>query len=863
VGALKANGRIFIVNPNGVVFGQGAQVDVGGLVASSLGINSNDFMAGKWSFAAGSTQPGLVQVGPGAEITAKSFVALLGNSVSNAGTITAGMDPNADSRGISLVAADAATIQVGSWNVVIDKPAMNALAENSGSLVIGESKSDGSIQLNAAGRNALMGVLLTSAGTITNQSEGKNSSTSLISSAGVSVGGQITAAGGAVNILGRDITLSGNITAGTDGTSPPVSVTVGDRDLTNAVTQTVDSTVAANGVDAAIKIAAQNVLTLSGALLAPNGKISLEAPILDTGLLVPVADKISMLGIEVIAKLPLYTRDGLSVYLGKDGNFYAEGGILLDPVTHLYDAIDEGRNDLGEIGRPFAVKGELFDSGGPEILRLGTRQDIATYHALATNLVVKRGGLWVQIFRDGYVLIDRNGAPLASDDIVASWDASKGRVEEGSVGKYTNLPSIDPYEDGSSPNGVMVLRGGVAAPIALKWDGSEASEFAVKKTVTDIPFRLIAINADGTGTLEVDTQAAGTHTMVLTPSQLTDVRQHGLSQGAPGLLSPVGDPLFKIAGELYYLPQKPQAPIRAVLDVPSTESPANVKGTSRDVRFVRLGENDVVAIENDNKAVIDIETGRLKATGLWLGNSTQVAIAVSNNGHDLQLVDEHGRVLAVGTTVYGEPDSPERFIRGSITNPVLGAEGLLGSFRLSPESEASILTAPLGEAKAGSAILDIKTQAGQTPNGTIVLDAQGKVTGIALSAPQGDTGTTFVANLAGSHQGQAVMLDSQGRPIASLSYTNSNPVGDSHVYPIIDSGTKAFQKYVDANLNPPLLVDPTTKLVLDPVTGQPRAVAQMTFAKAVDGDAHVYEKVVGGKRVLAGVGARRRMRAMR
>ncbi|WP_157768660.1 filamentous hemagglutinin N-terminal domain-containing protein, partial [Burkholderia ambifaria] len=121
MGALKANGRIFIVNPNGVVFGQGASVDVGGLVASSLGINNNDFMSGKLSFAAGSTQPGLVQVEAGASITAKSFVALLGNQVSNAGSITAGTDPNADSRGVSLVAADAATIQIGNWSVAIDQ----------------------------------------------------------------------------------------------------------------------------------------------------------------------------------------------------------------------------------------------------------------------------------------------------------------------------------------------------------------------------------------------------------------------------------------------------------------------------------------------------------------------------------------------------------------------------------------------------------------------------------------------------------------------------------------------------------------------------------------------------------------------
>ena len=33
---LNANGQIYLINPNGIIFGQGAQVNVGGLVASTL-----------------------------------------------------------------------------------------------------------------------------------------------------------------------------------------------------------------------------------------------------------------------------------------------------------------------------------------------------------------------------------------------------------------------------------------------------------------------------------------------------------------------------------------------------------------------------------------------------------------------------------------------------------------------------------------------------------------------------------------------------------------------------------------------------------------------------------------------------------
>lgn len=44
-GALNANGKVFLINPNGILFGRGAQVDVGGLVASTANV-SNEFMAG-------------------------------------------------------------------------------------------------------------------------------------------------------------------------------------------------------------------------------------------------------------------------------------------------------------------------------------------------------------------------------------------------------------------------------------------------------------------------------------------------------------------------------------------------------------------------------------------------------------------------------------------------------------------------------------------------------------------------------------------------------------------------------------------------------------------------------------------------
>ena len=89
-GAIQANGHVFIINPRGVVFGKSARVNVGGLFATSLDISNDDFMAGRYNFSAhdGETPGAIVNNGL-IEAASGGFVALVGGSVSNAGTIVA------------------------------------------------------------------------------------------------------------------------------------------------------------------------------------------------------------------------------------------------------------------------------------------------------------------------------------------------------------------------------------------------------------------------------------------------------------------------------------------------------------------------------------------------------------------------------------------------------------------------------------------------------------------------------------------------------------------------------------------------------------------------------------------------------
>ena len=87
-GTLSANGRVFLVNPAGVLFAPGAQVNAGSILASTMNITNADFMAGKYAFVGTPTDGKIINR---AALIAKNegTVALLGKDVVNEGVIVA------------------------------------------------------------------------------------------------------------------------------------------------------------------------------------------------------------------------------------------------------------------------------------------------------------------------------------------------------------------------------------------------------------------------------------------------------------------------------------------------------------------------------------------------------------------------------------------------------------------------------------------------------------------------------------------------------------------------------------------------------------------------------------------------------
>ncbi|TKD47272.1 filamentous hemagglutinin N-terminal domain-containing protein [Azotobacter chroococcum] len=102
MGSLNANGRVFLLNPNGVLFGAGSRVETGGMIASTLAdVDQQAFMAGSERLVL-SGSPGDPRVVNQGEIrvSGQGTVALIGPLVTNQGLL------QADGGTAALVAAN-------------------------------------------------------------------------------------------------------------------------------------------------------------------------------------------------------------------------------------------------------------------------------------------------------------------------------------------------------------------------------------------------------------------------------------------------------------------------------------------------------------------------------------------------------------------------------------------------------------------------------------------------------------------------------------------------------------------------------------------------------------------------------------
>ena len=272
LGSLQSNGRVFLINPNGIVFGAGSTVDVAGMVASTLNLSNADFLAGRNHFTA---IPNAGNISNAGNITTANagHVYLIAPNVENTGVITS---PNGE---ILLAAgSNVDLVNSASPNLRVNITAGAGNATNVGQLVA------------TSGRLGLFGALVKNSGTV--NADGvvvQGGEVIFKASSRAEVSGTVSAngtAGGAIQALGNEVGIMAGATITANGTQGGGTILVGgdtkglNPAVQNAQVSYVDPTAAIsadatqNGNGGKVIVWADNTTRMYGKISARGGALS-------------------------------------------------------------------------------------------------------------------------------------------------------------------------------------------------------------------------------------------------------------------------------------------------------------------------------------------------------------------------------------------------------------------------------------------------------------------------------------------------------------------------------------------------------------------------------------------------------------
>ncbi len=264
LGTLRSNGRVFLVNPNGIMFGAGSVLDVNGLIASTLNITNTDFLLNRMNFNGSNTGASVVNQGT---ITTPfgGSVYLIGNNVTNEGVITTPQGQVVLAAGNSVSMVNTVTPHV-SVTVTAGGEAINlgqVTAEGGQINIYGALvQQQGIVSANSVGVDAQGNIVLSATqsanlaqGSSTTASGAKGGNITIQSGAtgSTTVAGTVDAtgsngAGGNIQVLGNTVALTDTARLDASGTTGGGAILVGgDYQGKNAAVQNAFTTRIAQG----------------------------------------------------------------------------------------------------------------------------------------------------------------------------------------------------------------------------------------------------------------------------------------------------------------------------------------------------------------------------------------------------------------------------------------------------------------------------------------------------------------------------------------------------------------------------------------------------------------------------------------
>jgi filamentous hemagglutinin family protein len=496
-GTLSSNGKVYLINPNGILFSSTAQVNVGGIVASTLDISDSDFLCGNYTFSGS----GGSVVNNGSIVAVDGgYVVLLGDTVVNTGTITAG------SGTVTLGAGSRITLDFvgdGLLGLTVDRAALGALVQNSGMI----TADGGAVYLSAAAADTLAGTVVNNSGTIRAQSvaevngkivlDGGTNGTVANSGTLDASGKDSGATGGLVKVLGETVNLADGTLINVSGDAGGGTALIGgnyqgsgaERHAT-ITTVTADATINAdaltNGDGGTVVVWSDETTTFAGTITARGGSASGDGG-----------------SVEMSGKKTLNVNGTASVNTTAAGG--TTGNWLLDPDDYTIDSFNVGTLTTNLATSNITISTSAGGTGGSGDITVSTPVSWDSTYSLTLS---------------AYRNIDvnstiTNSAGAAVTLRADNTGASTGTVSFGSGGQIATTGAVSLYYNPKTTttttiNGTSTTVKNYAAPTDYSSyvSGGTLTAYMLVNNVTDL--QAISLNLAGTYALGCDIDAGAT-----------------------------------------------------------------------------------------------------------------------------------------------------------------------------------------------------------------------------------------------------------------------------------------------------------------------------------------------------------------
>ncbi len=373
LGALNSNGRVYIFDRNGVIFGAGSQVNVGSIVASSGTIEDNTGTNGNGQIQFKDVDGGgAIELNGTISVADAGLAAFVAPNVSNSGVI------NAKVGNVVLASGNTVTLDLygdGLVNVAVDGALENALVQNSG-------------QINANGGNVVIAA-----------QAAKGAVDSVINMSGIINVSSTASKGGKVAISGGNkgvVTVDGTINA--NGATGGGTVTVTGENILASDGSVISADAVTAGDGGSVVLLASDGLVFGGTATARGGALGGAGGFVDT---------------SGQGWIDIYGSVDVSAFSGLNGTW------LIDPAN-LEIVTGASSNVTG--ASPFSPTGGFLTSS--------KLQNTSIQNALnaGANVMITTVGSPNKLFQDGTITINADITKSSGADSTLKFESAAGII---------------------------------------------------------------------------------------------------------------------------------------------------------------------------------------------------------------------------------------------------------------------------------------------------------------------------------------------------------------------------------------------------------------------------------------------------